>query len=98
MQAASEADKPALQSHLTPLLNITTDHLEGTAAYARQIGHQLFGAFLDVEELFQHGRDATEQETIDELRQVCSTAVALVAQEWLRLLLLLHRWCCCWCW
>ena len=88
MQAASEADKPALQSHLTPLLNITTDHLDGTAAYARQIGQELFKAFLDVEELFQHGRDATEQEIIDELRQVCSITVMLIAKERARVLLM----------
>lgn len=70
VQAASEAERPALQSHLQPLLDITTTHLDGTAAYARQVGTELFSAFLEVEELFQRGSDATEQEIIDELRQV----------------------------
>ena len=70
VQAASEAERPALQSHLQPLLGITTTHLDGTAAYARQVGTELFSAFLEVEELFQRGSDATEQEIIDELRQV----------------------------
>ena len=70
MQAASETERPALQSHLTPLLDITNAHLDGTAAYARQIGNELFTAFLEVEELFQKGSDATEQEIIDELRHV----------------------------
>ena len=72
VQAASEAERPALQSHLQPLLDITTTHLDGTAAYARQVGTQLFSAFLEVEELFQRGSDATDQEIVDhdELRQV----------------------------
>lgn len=74
VQAASEAERPALQSHLQPLLDITATHLDGTAAYARQIGNELFTAFLDVEELFQRGSDATEQEIIDELRHVSTIA------------------------
>ena len=51
-------------------MDITISHLEGSTAYARQIGMTLFEAFLNVEERFQRGTEATEQEIIDELRQV----------------------------
>ena len=70
-QDAREADRPALASHLTPLISITRSYLDGASAYAHEIGMSLFEAFLNVEERFQRGSEATEQEIIDELRQVC---------------------------
>lgn len=70
MQGVKEADRAALAGHLKALTDITTCHLDGGIAYARQIGMSLFEAFLDVEERFQRGTEATEQEIIDELRQV----------------------------
>lgn len=70
MQGVKEADRAALAGHLKALIDITTCHLDGGIAYARQIGMSLFEAFLDVEERFQRGTEATEQEIIDELRQV----------------------------
>ncbi len=70
MQGVKEADRAALAGHLKALMDITTCHLDGSIAYARQIGMSLFEAFLDVEERFQRGTEATEQEIIDELRQV----------------------------
>ena len=72
MQDIKEADRAALTGHLKALTDITTSHREGSVAYARQIGMGLFEAFLDVEERFQRGTEATEQEIIDELRQVSS--------------------------
>ena len=70
LQEVKEGDRPALISHLKALTDITTAHLEGAGAYSRQIGMSLFQKFLDVEERFQRGTEATEQEIIDELRQV----------------------------
>ena len=69
IQDAREADRPALASHLKPLLDITRSYLDGVSAHAHEIGMSLFEAFLSVEERFQRGSEATEQEIIDELRQ-----------------------------
>ena len=70
LQDMKESDRPALTGHLKALTDITTSHLEGATSYARQIGMSLFETFLDVEERFQRGTEATEQEIIDDLRQV----------------------------
>ena len=69
IQDVREADRPALASHLTPLLDITRSYLDGVSAHAHGVGMSLFEAFLSVEERFQRGSEATEQEIIDELRQ-----------------------------
>lgn len=74
VQEVKEADRAALTGHLKALTNITTSHQEGGTAYARLIGMSLFEDFLDVEERFQRGTEATEQEIIDELRQVGNLA------------------------
>lgn len=76
-QDIREADRPALASHLGPLISITRSYLDGASAYAHEIGMSLFEAFLNVEERFQRGSEATEQEIIDELRQACSAQVTL---------------------
>ena len=70
LYSVKEGDRPALVSHLKALTDITMAHLEGSSAYSRHIGMGLFEAFLTVEERFQRGTEATEQEIIDELRQV----------------------------
>ena len=75
VQEVKEADRAALTGHLKALTDITTSHQEGGTAYARLIGMSLFEDFLDVEERFQRGTEATEQEIIDELRQVSSLAL-----------------------
>jgi len=75
VQGVKEADRAALAGHLKALMDITTCHLDGGIAYARQIVMSLFEAFLDVEERFQRGTEATEQEIIDELRQVSKLAI-----------------------
>ena len=77
IQDAREADRPALGSHLTPLLDITRSYLDGVSAHAHEIGMSLFEAFLNVEESFQRGSEATEQEIIDELRQACTLLLPL---------------------
>lgn len=77
LQDAREADRPALASHLAPLLTITRSYLDGVSAHANEIGMTLFEAFLSVEERFQRGSEATEQEIIDDLRQARPMLVAL---------------------
>lgn len=76
-QDVREAERPALASHLTPLLDITRSYLDGVSAHAQEIGMSLFEAFLNVEERFQRGSEATEQEIIDELRQARTVLSAL---------------------
>lgn len=77
LQDAREADRPALGSHLAPLLTITRSYLDGVSAHAHEIGMTLFEAFLSVEERFQRGSEATEQEIIDDLRQAWLDLLAL---------------------
>ena len=101
VQEVKEADRAALTGHLKGLTDITTSHQEGGTAYARLIGMSLFEDFLDVEERFQRGIEATEQEIIDELRQVSCLALfvmgaytACAALLFWHLYTMLHLLCC----
>lgn len=64
------ADRSALSAQCEPLLAVAEAHAEGKEAFARSIATELFSDFLSVEERFAANKEATEQEVIDQLRQV----------------------------
>ncbi|EIE18073.1 hypothetical protein COCSUDRAFT_26470 [Coccomyxa subellipsoidea C-169] len=71
-------DRAALSAQCEPLLAVAEAHAEGKEAFARSIATELFSDFLSVEERFAANKEATEQEVIDQLRQVYSTNLGQV--------------------
>ena len=71
-QAAKPGDRGALAAQCEPLLAVAEAHAEGKEAFARSIATELFSDYLSVEERFAANKEATEQEVIDSLRQVCT--------------------------
>ena len=71
MQAAPRGEKASLESTLEPLVRVAEAHCEGKEAFARAVATELFKDFLAVEERFAVDKEATEQEVIDSMRQVC---------------------------
>lgn len=69
-QNTKPMDRSALRAQCEPLLAVAEAHAEGKEAFARSIATELFSDFLSVEERFAANKEATEQEVIDELRQV----------------------------
>ena len=78
LKEAPEDDQAALMVLLEPLQSIAKAHAEGKEAYARSVAVQLLEAYLSVEEKFESGGNSTEQEIIDELRQVHSSSLESV--------------------
>ena len=74
-------DRSALTGHCEPLLAVAEAHAEGKEAFARSIATELFSDFLSVEERFAANKEATEQEVIDQLRQVRSQMYPARAQS-----------------
>ncbi len=72
LQNTKPVDRAALSAQCEPLLAVAEAHAEGKEAFARSIATELFSDFLSVEERFAANKEATEQEVIDQLRQVCS--------------------------
>jgi acetyl-CoA carboxylase/biotin carboxylase 1 len=73
-QAAPEDERAALAGLLEPLQEACRAHAGGKQGYARSLCTRLMEAFLAVEERFETGGRATEQEVIDSLRQVGGAA------------------------
>lgn len=80
-QASPVADSAALHATLEPLTKLVAAHAGGKEGYARGIALQLFEDFLAVEEQFQTGGAATEQEVIDTLRQVSSCPATSLLEQ-----------------
>ena len=55
---------------LEPLMEVARAHGEGKEGFARRVASGLLEGYLAVEERFETGGRATEQEVIDGLRQV----------------------------
>lgn len=72
-QETKLADRSALSAQCEPLLGVAEAHADGKEAFARSIATELFSDFLSVEERFAVNKEATEQEVIDQLRQVRET-------------------------
>ena len=69
-QDTKPAERSPLSAQCEPLLAVAEAHAEGKEAFARSIATELFSDFLSVEERFAANKEATEQEVIDQLRQV----------------------------
>ena len=80
-QNTKPADRSALNAQCEPLLAVAEAHAEGKEAFARSIATELFSDFLSVEERFAANKEATEQEVIDQLRQVILHIVLLPATQ-----------------
>jgi acetyl-CoA carboxylase/biotin carboxylase 1 len=80
-QNTKPADRSPLSAQCEPLLAVAEAHAEGKEAFARSIATELFSDFLSVEERFAANKEATEQEVIDQLRQVILHIVLLPATQ-----------------
>lgn len=70
LQNTKPTDRSSLTAQCEPLLAVAEAHAEGKEAFARSIATELFSDYLSVEERFSANKEATEQEVIDQLRQV----------------------------
>lgn len=69
LNQASPEDRAGLEALLESLRQVARAHADGMESYARSVAVEILEAYLTVEEKFESGGMATEQEIIDDLRQ-----------------------------